>query len=728
MQTLSSANTANINDRTKTPSRCVRFPDMTFSDGSAAQWALGDIDGFREGLISLSALEVSVDPRGGVASYGTIVAEFHIDAIKDLIQNDSVNNEAVEVFYQYGTDAEIGRFRGIVDYGAPESEYRNDVFTLLFIFDMGLKGKHLPVARADGDQYSTYNIPTASQGKWVPFTFGAPYRPRALLVDHGHGASPTFAVNVAVSGHAGIENAPVGSGLIPYYVYSDGHYLKANSATAISTANISSGEILLTSAGGYESEATLSIIILPVYAISELGNVTNPNNCTNDDSSDYAELNNPAGDGVTAYDVLRIRVPSMAWPSSWHIGNCYFIGKITKTNALNHGGRTNERFHWGFEIDDGTTLQAETAGLSTLISSATAFNNYDGADAENASGITLSSYGARWGDDLAATGNRMPANRIGNRFMNIWMQEEDLVGGGDTAEAFRVYVAQFRIDVYAPADDLDLFANVTGYEDDGSGTYTGSANSLIETPSDVIHFLLAEIWGQTRINTTSISTARTAYGSSVIGGQFLDKVEAEPALEAVMANCMGTLFLNYDGNWTLVAFELPGSADITLDEASGDCRIVSLGHTSNEDIYNQFVILYDWDEARGAYNGKIEVDESSGGSVGTWLTDSQADHNVTRQMDIEARFICDATTATAFRNWLIYRYADQKRIVTFTTSFNGIHLELCDRVSFTGSDKLNITAASGSDSHIYEIFSIVDDFRGTLTFTAIQVDTSHAAL
>ena len=740
MKTLSAANTANIANRRTAPDILVRFTGMTFSDGSVAQWSVGDgshgsgASLYYPGLISMTPIKIEVDMYGGLGHYGDLSMEFEVFAIKDLLQNDDLSNEPVQIVAKYGTDADIPLWLGVVD----EWTYDAGIVSVSCVYDMGLKSKQLPIEQINAVNFTTEQIPSKHLGKWVPFTIGSPYRPLGYLIDIPGSPTPTEVIfNAAVSGHAAIGAVDAdGSGRHFWCMTLTNHFVgNLNNA---GTGSLTAGRLLPLLVGGYGNDIGLEDFVYPPFAEDKSGGWTNLANATDQDSTTYAELNNPAADGTDNGDIIKMRVPDHGYPPTWYATNTHFIGKTTKTNIVNHatgGARTLERFEWGFEIIEGETIQ-DTTNLAVQISSAVAFNNYDGADGFG-SAISNTVYGDRIGRDTSAPGTaeHLPPANLGGLRMNILCWEEDLSDASDDVEVFRVYVAGFRLQMWASPEGLDFFGNIAGYDDDGSGTYTALANSLIETPCDVVYFILAEIWGLTGFDTASITAARTAYGTDIIAGQILNLQDGESILAEIASNSRMTLWRDAEGNWNIKAFALPGSNDKTFYQDAGDFVSddvgfgeVSLSHSPLENIYNQFDILYEWNEAERKYNKTESVDESTAGAVGTWLTDSQAKYNITRKLTFEAKWIVVDEMADTLRNHFIYRYADRKRVVTFNVSWNGLDVEIGDIIALDHDD-LDITASGGADAHSYEIFSItMDAMSGVITMQGIEADTSHSAL
>ena len=147
-------------------------------------------------------------------------------------------------------------------------------------------------------------------------------------------------------------------------------------------------------------------------------------------------------------------------------------------------------------------------------------------------------------------------------------------------------------------------------------------------------------------------------------------------------------------------------------------EIQSLTQSPLNDLYNQFELLYNWNPATGAFDGRLAVDETTSGPLGSWLTESQSRYNVTRKLVTEARWIRVATVAQSYVNYLIYQYADRKRIVVFQTSFNTVDLELGDFVRLTHPD-----VQAGEDTTIFAGYRAGSPLA-TITAGYIDPDTS----
>jgi hypothetical protein len=723
MKTLSTANNINIQNTRTSPDILVKFTGLTQTDGQAAQYTMGDVDGYIPGLVSVSAVKISVDPYGGLGHFGGVDMQFNVNAIKNILQNDDLTNEPVTIVAKYGTDADIPLWVGVID----GWDFDGNVVNISAIHDLNLKGKQLPDTQINATNYPSEQLPPGNVGAWVPLTIGTPFKPRGILINI---ASTTyeFRFNAALAGHNGIGIIDPGADGIDYYAFADKEYHDGGD-TSTSSADLTDGVI----ATGTNGLVRLYKYLHPIDAafLTGVGTPTNPERAINLDTSDYAQIDNPASEGGgDAGNTLRMTLPDFDLPSNFRVDNMYFYGKTDKKSVI--GG--TDAFRVGLEIPNGTAPDWTDTNEMVLIATGgdKDWNNVDGSDGLETK--IVGSVSNHWNSLLAqvATDAYIPISSLSGRIMSIYMLEDDTA----QTEWFRIYYAALLCRMHVGVDQVQLHGNISGYDDDTSGTYTGSASSLIETPSDVVYFIMAEIWGLTGWNASSITAARTAYGSEIIGGQAFSPLKSEQLLGGICKQSRMTLWRDASGLWNTKVFTLPSSADKTFSQNSGDfvsgadgMGEVQLAHSPPEDIYNQFEILYDWNEGLGQYNKTEMADENSAGALGTWMTDSQAKYNITRKFTYRASWISDDATAQAFRNNMIYRYADRKRMVIFNLSWNGLALEIGDTVSLEHGD-LDITASGGDDSATkYDIYNIVvNPMTGIIKIMAMESSTSHAAL
>ena len=722
MITLSAANQANIGNRDLTPARIFRLPNVTHADGSPVQFSLGDVDGYEGGLREIGPIVRRLkDKRGGLAIVENTYVKLDMAAIEGVLQDAAIylQGEDAEIIVKYGSDADIPRFSGKVDLG--NSKFDGDgIYHMALSGDRGLKHVSAPDQQINATNFSSYDIPDEADGEWVPLTIGAPYRPKGMLVDTRQ--SPRWIFNKSISGHAGIGAVATDG----YHHFVGGIYVPSGSTyTGAEAGNEYSSGIFIFTGPTAVINGRYDAIPLSAAWTGTAGVGANAEDAIDNNTLTGATLTDPAGDGVTAGDTFRMQLPDMGWPTGYRVSNLYIVGKIQKTQYMNNGARTVEQFHGGLELEDGVDPSG-TELVQLLANGAQTWEDFT-----NGKLLTLSVYGTELRDKATAPASnfRFPVNRLSRRFMTIICTEEDLAGGGDTPEIFTILEAWLHIDFDAPVNIVNFHGDLSGYDDDSSGTYTGTSNALIESPVDVAYFLLSKIFAQSGFHTSSISASRTDYGTSKIGFQELEPVDAEALIHDIAMQTRLIVWRDYEGNFKFNRYDIPSSQDKTFTQDDGDfMAIPTFKETGAEDIINQFDFPYEWDAARNKYNEVESIDESTAGAIGTWLTASQSNYGVTRKKTVPLPYVCDANTQQSIRNWWIYQYADPKRLGPAVLGLYAADIEIADVVGFD-HEALDRTAKGGSDDHDYFVWGVTDDLMNlTITLDVIQADVPYAAL
>ncbi len=147
-----------------------------------------------------------------------------------------------------------------------------------------------------------------------------------------------------------------------------------------------------------------------------------------------------------------------------------------------------------------------------------------------------------------------------------------------------------------------FLADVQGIKDDGSGTYTGTPDALIERPDHVIsHFLQVYMgFASAEIDSSSFSAAGTLYAAAIAGGYKF-------AFARLLPIASGGEFtrrlarearsvLRYDGGEWLLDF-VPDSAPaasktISLEELAGEAAMFTFSRGSIIRLVNEYTGLY----------------------------------------------------------------------------------------------------------------------------------------
>ncbi len=163
--------------------------------------------------------------------------------------------------------------------------------------------------------------------------------------------------------------------------------------------------------------------------------------------------------------------------------------------------------------------------------------------------------------------------------------------------------------------------DVDGYQDDSSGSYTGTPNALIERPDHIFKHFIDVLYGfsLSDIDTTSFSSAGSSYASAISGGYkfaFVIDSEIVPSkyLQQLAFQCRSTIRYTA-GKWYLEY--LPDTAPtpaktIYKSDLAGEHAKFVFNKTDRRDIENDL-------EARFQRNyGRLRHDESE------WLGTSKA--------------------------------------------------------------------------------------------------------
>lgn len=175
----------------------------------------------------------------------------------------------------------------------------------------------------------------------------------------------------------------------------------------------------------------------------------------------------------------------------------------------------------------------------------------------------------------------------------------------------------------------DIYCDIDGVADDGSGTYTGSASALIEKPADFVHWLSRVAAGvpSNRVNAQSFIDARTEMNSAVPSYKFAGVISerATKLKKALLAlSEQGRLKIDWPADVLNCRFlkSSYGAAVKTITEnniraiktAQGLKTTLRLGHTPVEELINKIDLRYgrDWSLPRNedAFS-KISSDSDS---------------------------------------------------------------------------------------------------------------------
>jgi len=764
VKTLSGANVTNIAGTLQDPDVLV---EMT---GISKQWSTKTRTSYETRIVDISPIVQSVNPLGGIAVQSDFDITIQQETISQFIQDLNADNETVDVYLQYGADAKIKIITGKLD----RWEFSAGLLILHCIANTELDDKILPLEQIN-DDLGFLNIPVHNIGKWTPLTIGTHDRAFGFLVDHTPG-SEKVKFNAAIAGHDAVD----GVNSLSVYFNSAKEFIEVVSTVTDNT----DGTVRFVGSAGFAELILRTIPIGGSQRGTHSGATINFDNTIDEDFATFGEWRaiTPFGSSRTAFLAGRLR--EFPFPESVVVRNdeLYLLIDMDRTDTadditprpINSGAQTLEVCEAGIELSDGTFPATAAQVTTVLADTESAFDNINELDdAETDLVFDTSAYAEDIGLDLDGDGTpeTLPVARLSGRNLILKYTEEWTNPGGGPTASLKIQEMRLRIDMNAPVQTQQYYADVESYNDDGSGTYTGSASVVIENPADVVWFILDQLLGVGVITTASFTAARTALGNLALAGQLFNRTNARALLDDICNQSRLKLFLDLDDSWKVKAFTIPGASDRELKQASGDFitedgtegEIVSVTQTSMDELYNQFEILYAWNEATKSFEKKLLLDESTVGNIGEVLTESQARYGITRKLTVNAGWLRTDDAALSHGTYLIQQHAERKRIVTWRTAYNAADLEIGDMIALTHTDMkvvedttvfsgyrdTNLTTIQSGFTdpdtaaviksgakvqlfegrHRYEVFEVETvPMEGAILFTGRQADISFGSL
>lgn len=382
----------------------------------------------------------------------------------------------------------------------------------------------------------------------------------------------------------------------------------------------------------------------------------------------------------------------------------------TSQNALSFGGANQKRRYIRFAnvtIPQGSTIVAAYLRYTCYVSIGGAyekeylyFNDHDNAVAPTTFGEaealskTTAVVGWQTGDWTDGTQYNTPelktvlqeiVNRegwsSGNAMMVLGWPND---GGGNTGAQVSSYdynsaaeKAELHVTwTFSPINIGDsVSADIQGFQDDGSGTYTGTPNALIERPDHIMKHFLIDRCGVASgdINSSSYSAAGSFYGNDYnLGIVIIDPPNTRILIHDI-ANQVKSLEFWEAGKHHLL--HVPSGAipvDSQIYEHSIDLDTISLRHTSRVDLLNTLSAVYNVDWLAEEYQGTVTaVDSTSVTAYGTLEGDQ-----------LKFSYIITEAHAQVILDWKKSLWCNPRFICEFVGGFSLDHIERGDVVQF----------------------------------------------
>lgn len=223
-----------------------------------------------------------------------------------------------------------------------------------------------------------------------------------------------------------------------------------------------------------------------------------------------------------------------------------------------------------------------------------------------------------------------------------------------------------------------ISVDVEGYRDDGSGTYTGSPNTLITRPDHVIKHILIALLGESISNiSTSFATSGSSYGSTYKFAFIMHEIASKAdQLLNDLAFQARSRFAEWNGIFELVFM---GSSAPTADITFTDDDLVQepvFGFTPEVDIRNRIYAHYNLDYRKG--RGQEAYDEVSEVSDATSISDSG--ERIANKLLSACR---TAPMANDWVAWYLIQVKNEWRITNITVPWIGKLLDPGDTFILT---------------------------------------------
>jgi len=151
-------------------------------------------------------------------------------------------------------------------------------------------------------------------------------------------------------------------------------------------------------------------------------------------------------------------------------------------------------------------------------------------------------------------------------------------------------------------------ANIEGYQDDGSGTYTGTPSALIERCDHVFKHIWCELLGAPSgdIDSTTFTAAGTFFNTNSYAFALLitSPVQAETLLMRLALQCRSRFFVSPAGKAKLIVRQLSQASGHAIAKNEIKEHSLSVRRSAFEDMINYFNIHYDRDHSTESNRAK----------------------------------------------------------------------------------------------------------------------------
>lgn len=373
------------------------------------------------------------------------------------------------------------------------------------------------------------------------------------------------------------------------------------------------------------------------------------------------------------------------------------VGTITVGNTFyKSGSGTPTRARACIATGGLSGVSMSFAGLGVTVSTST--DDTTARSAWNALGTPYDT----WDEINNATGACTRNSTTGGAVYEVWMEiESTSSAAAGAATGVGVTITGNQYASIAVGDNILISGS--GYQDDGSGTFTGTASALIEQPDQIFqHFLYTYVAWPTADFETDADTffAADSYTFGVVINE-RKRMKEWLAYMALQCRCWfrfsnGKAYLLYRQD-ALVSDKTITAAMIRMND-DFTTSMKGPGRSPLDEIINKISLYYsrDWTKSgREAYQAIVTVEDAT--SITAYGEKEKPDLFL-------FDFITDATMAADVAAFYLARYKDRKKVITMDLFLDNAEIEFADAITVTPLSalvgevrKVNFSPGSGRD-------------------------------
>lgn len=400
-----------------------------------------------------------------------------------------------------------------------------------------------------------------------------------------------------------------------------------------------------------------------------------PENAIDGDETTYSECKYDGSD----YHVLYLRLPRMT--SSGQIVRDETAGTSAiflwwKADVLlTGGGSANVWF-----------LPEKTSTFADIIGPASLFAADSGSiDTIGGAGV------ARWRFDKHAVGSPDWTNfatlaDLSRALLRVFCS-------GSAGDYVRVYDIQAMIYFKVNMPTSGFLAEMEGYLDTGTGTYTGTAGALVENPAHILGLLSVQFSGVTAAGDVDLAGLKTVVAPARPGWIFARSLtradDWSSYVDGLSREALLWTFLDNAGRVTAEPWEDKGGPDLVVGPADVQAgELDSFELSALDQVVTDFEFKYRFNHVRDDYDGLVYCNPSGRSSdlASTWR-DLCADTKFstggrTRPRTFEFDWIRDRATMLLVAERMIQYFAGRRWTVSFVADLSLCNVELGDQIEF----------------------------------------------